>query len=145
MRIYILKADTHAMARLGIEHCAVGLEVASFGMGFEEDLGANGARVGHFDIATVETQFREAGGNAGGRALLKNLGCCREGKPGSSSPLVFHECLRVTVVRILSLVGHLRGQKNAQNEAKVGEKVRCGREGVAPKRFCSNKRTYVLL
>jgi hypothetical protein len=144
MRIYILKANAHALVRLRIEHCSVGLEVPSFCMGFEEDLRSLGPRIGHFHIATVETQLGQAGRNAGGRAFLKNLGRRREWKPGSSAPLVFHECPPDGSGGILSFVRHVRGHKNARNEAKAGEKVMLRAEGLAPRYLYRNKRTYVL-
>jgi hypothetical protein len=146
VRIYILKANAHALAWVRVEHAALGLKKSALLVDLEDNLGSSWPRIGHFHVASVKAQFSHTGGDAGLRPFFKDLDRRDERIPGSSAPLVFHEFTPDGSCGILSLVGQVRGQNKGQNGAKVGEKVMRGvGRGWRLRNFYTNKRTYVLL
>ena len=104
-----MKANSHTLAWLRIENRALRLEMPSFGIDLKQGHQPLSERTSHFHIATVETQLRDTGGYAGGRAFFNNFGRRAKWISGSSSPLIFHEFLPVGSCGILSLVGQAKG------------------------------------
>jgi hypothetical protein len=93
----------------------------------------------------MEAKFDDTGGEPRLSWLLNDLGCGDEGIPGSSASFVFQEAPPKRLGD--SIPDWVKeGPKNAQKEAKPGEKTtRRFEMGWRPCNFCPNKSISVLL
>src|SRR5579859_786358 len=132
MRIHVLKTNTHAVTWLGVDHDTRTFKVAAFRVDLEDGLAALGQRLREFDIAAVESQFGNAGGEACLRALFEDFRGRYEGKSGSSPALVLQKSTSERNCEILSAGGAIVWPKGCKNRRKQRRKWGLRRKGLTP-------------